>query len=380
MDALPLVLAALAAQAQPFATVPPAPPPVLNAITYAPPAPAIVRFRPGPATCRGEEQRPTLAEEPFPLGVMRAPSAGSSVALHFRIDPSGRPLGISHPPSPIPGFGVGDVAAAFAAWRFEPGAERRDCAIVFTPAAETVAAAAPESLHRFLALHPQSGQPRMIEVGRPAFDRVRPAGSTCFGGPRNVRLQAYPAFDEIKQPLGTLSYSFLAFDVARDGRPRNVRLLGSSGNRELDRQSLAALSRSRYQPEAKVGCLYHFYRRQAEPTPPPPIAEVSAFRAEGASCPQNTPDWVHMPPLRFPQEFQRRAIEGWAIVSYDLAPWGQTGNVKVLAAEPAAAFGEQASRIVREARTAGGGTGHTGCVARVVFRMPAFGEEPPRDE
>ena len=34
-----------------------------------------------------------------------------------------------------------------------------------------------------------------------------------------------------------------------------------------------------------------------------------------------------------------RAIEGWAVIAFDVAPWGGTGNVRVVASEPAADFG-----------------------------------------
>jgi TonB family protein len=211
---------------------------------------------------------------------------------------------------------------------------------------------------------------RASEVGRPAFERAKPAGTTCFDPRPSVRMLAFPAFEEIEQPAGTVHFSWLAHDIGPDGRVRNVRLLGSSGNDELDRRSRAAISRSRFQPGARTGCVFEYHRRAVEPMPAPPPPEEESFRAAGATCPQEEPQWLHMPPLDFPAAFNRRSIEGWAIVSYDLAPWGETGNVRVLAAEPAAVFGDQAARIVREARTAGGDSGFVGCTARVIFLMP----------
>ncbi|RKH77604.1 TonB family protein, partial [Corallococcus praedator] len=86
-----------------------------------------------------------------------------------------------------------------------------------------------------------------------------------------------------------------------------------------------------------------------------------------------------MPTGQFPPQFQRRAIEGWAIVQYDIAPWGATGNMKLLLAEPAAAFGDSALSLVRQAKFPASSTGAAACVMRVRFNMPALEAEtsPP---
>jgi TonB family protein len=374
----PLV-AGFAAAAQPAA--PPVPPPPLvsgGPFATVPLVPAIVRFTAGPPRCGGEEQSAVVAEEPFPRAhlQMGASRRLAEFRLRFRIDADGRPLGIAFEPLVEPGsefHDARDVPAAFAAWRFAPGPERRDCTIRFTPVVERVDSARPESLFRFVALHRLSGQRPVGEVGRAAFERIKPADSTCYEPRPDPRLFAYPPFQTMSQPQGTVSYSWVGHDIAADGRVRNLRLLAGSGNAELDRETVAALSRSRFQPGARRGCLYHFYRRERAPMAPPPLPDESGFRPAGATCPAEEPEWRSMPPLEFPEEFNRRGIEGWAILRYDLAPWGATGNVTVVAAEPAAAFGEQAARIVRGAQAAAG-PGYVGCTGRVIFRLPRDGK------
>ena len=74
--------------------------------------------------------------------------------------------------------------------------------------------------------------------------------------------------------------------------------------------------------------------------------------------------------MNFPEPFRRRPFEGWAVVRYDVAPWGATGNIEVLASEPAAAFGEQAKRVIASATKAPLSSGMAGCVDRVLFRLP----------
>jgi len=372
MPNLALLLATLAA------AVPPPPPigmgtsspPIVTTSGPLPGSLRIVTFDPGTARCGGEEQRPVLAELPFPAGTMiyREEAAPAPIRIRFSIDQEGRPLGIT-PTQPVPLVGR-DVAPALAAWRFEPGAARQDCEISFTLRSQAVEDADPALLHRYLALvHPR--QPGFnAAVGRAAFERTRLPGSTCFDPTPAVRQRVYPAFETIPQPLGTSSYTFLGFDIDARGRPTNARVLSSSGNEALDRQSLDAVSRSRFAPDARQGCSYFYYRTSSDAmeAPPPPAPE--AFGGSGPGCPSEGAKWAEMPPLVFPTNFQRRNIEGWAVIGYDLAPWGAVGNVRVLKAEPAAEFGDHAKGIVQRARRPASDAGATGCVTRVVYKLP----------
>jgi TonB family protein len=353
---------------------PPAPPPPPIVTVGGDIATAVLSFRAGRARCQSGEEMLVRDEPPLPQITSGAPDlpAPAPVMLRFRIDATGRPLSIVE--ETRSGFGPyydsRDVAAALAASRFREGQERSGCTIAFEVRAEPVEQADLATLYRLVALQP----PPAFSARRLIFERVTPPGSTCFNDPRlNVRLRAYPAFEEIAQPSGTFSYSFLGFDLDAKGRPRNVRLLGSGGNAELDRQSLDAVRRSRFSPIAKRGCTYSYWRRQTEPlTPPEPPPD--AYRADEALCPKDGSPWDYMPPLSFPPEFERRGIEGWAILRFDIAPWGGVGNVSVLAAEPSSAFGQQAMQIVSGARKPASSRGYTGCVTRVLFRMAASRE------
>jgi TonB family protein len=333
---------------------------------------AIISFRAGRARCRGGEEALLLNEPPLPVvAPWGAGTRLSPVTLSFRIDSGGRPLSISEEPR-LAGtsayFNRGDMIAAFAASRFRDGAERSGCTITYEAKAEPVETAELGALYRFVALQP----PPQFSVRHKIFERTTPAGSTCFNDPRlNVRLRAYPAFEEIPQAPGSLSYSFVGFDLDRGGRPRDARLLGSSGNQELDRQSLDAVRRSRFSPIAKRGCIYSYWRRQTDPLRAPEMPPADAYPADPARCPKEGSPWAYMPPLTFPSEFERRGIEGWAVVRFDVAPWGAVGNVSALAAEPAAPFGQQAVQILSGARKPPSGQGYSGCVARVLFKIGA---------
>jgi TonB family protein len=366
-----LALAALAPSQPPrIVALPPAPP--IVSVDGDMPA-TVLSFRPGTARCDSGEEALQSTELPLPViaagsGDARSPEP---VRIEFRIDSEGRPLGIGEVPREgRTGFyySSADVLPAFAASRFRGGAARSGCVIAYAVRSASVDQADLATLYRMVALQVPSGSP---VFRRAIFDRTKPPGSNCFDDPRlNVRLRAYPAFEEIPQPPGTMSYSFVAFDLDSGGRPRNGRVLGSAGNAELDRRSLAAVRASRFSPVAKQGCTYTYWRRPAEAVRAPEPPTLEGFRPEGSNCPKETIPWAYVPPLNFPAEFQRRGIEGWAILSYDVAPWGATGNVRVVAAEPAAAFGEQGRRIVSGAREPTSDSGHVGCLTRVVFRMP----------
>lgn len=374
MNAFALFAVAIAELLPPPIIVPPGP----NGSTTAMVS-SITRFLPGEVRCDGATIAPVLREEPLPVGSRRPTtlptgiaSPPASIALEFRIDATGRPLTIrtADPPSPSYLLDMRDVVPAFAAWRFAPGAERRNCTVAFAVRSEPLGTAELSTLYRYLALQ-RPGLPGFsFPVGRAAFDRLRPAGSTCSDEP-SVRLRAYPPFEEIPQAAGTRSHSFLAYDIDASGRPRNVRLLGSGGNAELDRASIAAIGDSRFAPEARTGCTYYYYRNLSEPMAAPATPEPATFKTADSDCPDDRNfAWSKLPDLSFPAEFAARNTEGWAVVRFDVAPWGEVGNVTVAAAEPAAAFGERAQSVVRAAKKNVSDRGYRGCVTRVVFKLP----------
>lgn len=94
------------------------------------------------------------------------------------------------------------------------------------------------------------------------------------------------------------------------------------------------------------------------------------MRPANAVCPAKV-EWATRPTTFYPPAYRNRAIEGWAVVSFDTAPWGEVGNVKLLEAQPSADFGSQAMAIVRGARVTPSAQGASGCVETVKFMMPA---------
>ncbi|MBB5709028.1 TonB family protein [Sphingomonas xinjiangensis] len=329
----------------------------------------VVDFEVGQVSCDGGVAVPVRVERPFPVWAEGMPGSRTQpIEMAFRIDAEGRPLSIVRQQRPSAAVRVlyissEDVLPAFAAWRFAAGQARTGCRMRFDPVAAPIATASPTLLRRYyVSPHQRRPQERQL------FARLHPADTNCIeAGVPQVRLRAYPAFEDIPQPSGTWSYSMTGFDIDASGKPVRVQLTESNGNAVLDREALAAIRRSRFAPEARHGCTYPYYRYSTTAMTGPAMPPKASFKAADARCPDETIDWAFLPPLRFPQGFERRRIEGWAIVGYDVAPWGVTGNVRVLAAEPAAAFGEQAQRVIQQARQPASSTGASGCVDVVRF-------------
>ena len=319
----------------------------------------------------------------MPSAYMRYPTtqpaqAAAPVAtIRFRIDPSGRPLGISWDGGGAP-HGP-DVMPAFAAWRFEKGQERAKCEVALERQEARVSQADLQSVYRLMALVNPRQLPGGEELRKAVLRRATPEGSDCMDRRPNIRQQVFPAFEQIPQAKGTVSHSFMTFDLDATGRPVNVRLVGSGGNAELDRQSLNAAARSRFAPGERRGCLMWFYRVPSEPLEAPLGPSAESLAPTNSNCPTDSREpWVQLPPLVYPNEFRRRRIEGWAIVGYDLAPWGGVGNVQLLAAEPASPFGQRAVGVVRNGRKKESPNGYRGCTIRVRFVITDDAPDPEK--
>lgn len=285
-------------------------------------------------------------------------NADQSVQLRFRIDENGRPLGITRDPE---GYGMmADLTPSLAGSRFAPNAKREGCVIVYQPKRSSIADA---DLHDLIgySIFAQSRPPKEL------FDRILPAGSDCNIQRPAILLRAFPDFEKIPVTAGRSDWSMVQFDIDAAGKPISLRTYGTTGNKALDKASLKAVAQSRFTTGAKRGCIYPYWRR-GDTLAAPEGKEIAAYRSEDSDCPQPV-EWKSQPTLMYPENFRRRGIEGWAVIAFDLAPWGAVGNAKVVAAEPAAEFGEAAQRIVLGSAAASSKKGYSNCVVRVRYAM-----------
>jgi len=340
------------------ATVPP--PPIVIAPSPAPARAALLSWTSGDVNCSGTAASVVRIERPWLQRVYPNNAKYAPVSFAFDIDASGRPLSIRKGDAATP-YGIADdLGPALAVTRFRPGQPKKGCTIVYSPELTAVDDAPLSALMAYSA-NPVSG-PLPPEAWKRIF-----ATGTCKGDSvAGLRNRAFPNFRAVPAEPGVRDWSMVGYDVGEDGASINVETLASSGNAGLDQASRAATSETRYWFGAFTGCRFSYWR-SAGTLPAPPAPEEDAFRPAGATCPQRR-EWATPPVLRFPEPYRRRAIEGWAVVTYDVAPWGEINNIQVKASQPSADFGAQAVTVLRSARVKPG-PGAVGCVERVRFVM-----------
>jgi TonB family protein len=287
----------------------------------------------------------------------------------FAIDAQGRARTIRRDATSPSNYYVdtSDLAPSLAASHFPAGAPHDKCSVRYKASFNPIDTAAMSDLYA-LASRPETAgnAPRL-------YERVQPEGSTCPGAPGQYRRLNLPAFERMRPVVGDPAWVFFAFDVDPGGKPAAVRVLGTSGDAELDAAGRRALLANRYAPGSGYrGCTYHFQLADVTEHPAPELpADAPGGPADQPGCmidPKSISGLLNE--NAYPRPFARRRIEGMAIIGYDTAPWGGVGNVKVLLSEPAEEFGAVARDAFSNAHVAESATGRRGCVQRVKFKLP----------
>lgn len=360
-----LATAAVAHASMPTAQLPRpprAPGPIVSTPASSGGGQRLIGWRAGPISCAGSPVVPrALPAVPERLGWTQASDTQpNAVTLRFDIDSGGRPHGIGHN-GPIYIPYSDDLEATLATASFAAGVERSGCTMTYELESIAIDAAPVERLIAY-SLFP-GGQP----LPQTGFERIRSmasANSTCGDPLPQVRRRSYPDFKAIPQAPATRSWSMIGFDIDPRGKPVSVRVFRSTGNGALDRASVQAVAESRFEPGARRGCLYPYWR--TGPTLTAPAIPETPAEQTSATCPVAS-QWKTQPVLRFPEQYRRHGVEGWAVIAYDVAPWGQTGNLRVVASEPSGAFGAAAINTVRAATKEASPQGYSNCITRVRF-------------
>ena len=323
---------------------------------------ALVQWEPGEIRCHGASVTGQPIRRPWNQLAWLGNQTPRALTIRFAIDPTGRPVSLTREPADFVPLSD-DVEPALAASRFARQSPQQDCTVTYTMRSTPLAAADAQELMAY-TVHPLSG--RLPEEG---WQRIREAGGDCLTNPQPQPLERhFPDFATIAATPGVRDWSMIRYDIDVAGRPRGATVLTGTGNRALDEAAMKAIRESRFTRGARTGCLYPYWRGAAKlPAPEMPEA-IRATKVEEGNCPDQH-GWAVPPQLRFPEAYRRRSIEGWAVIHYDVAPWGETGNLKVVAAQPSDAFGAQALAMIRAARLPASRQGYTGCVDRVRFNM-----------
>lgn len=316
-------------------------------------------WTPGEVRCEGSTIAPVQTlRRPYNGLVYPRAMPSEPVMLRFAIDATGRVYSIARE-SQGGSYQSDDIAPALASSRFAPGRAFQGCTVTYSSSIIPLANAPVAELLSY-SMNQQSGP-----LPREGWRRIE-SGANCFSQPRpQPVLRAYPDFSTVKATPGVRDWSLVRFDTDADGRAVRPIVVTGTGNRNLDEASIAAVADSRFTGGARSGCLYPYWRApaalRAQPMPDKPYEPARCARKDG---------WQTAPVLSYPPAYQRRAIEGWAVVRYDIAPWGATGNVSVIEAQPSADFGVQAKRMIEAAKARPSDTGASNCVVHVRYAIP----------
>lgn len=323
---------------------------------------SLVGWTPGAVRCGTSIVPGQPIRRPWNALAWGTPPSSDSITYRFDIDASGRPVSITREAPRFIPFAE-DVGPALAVSRFAPGAPQQGCTVTFTKWSSTLAQADVIELMSY-TVHPDAGV-----LPKPGWDRIRSVAGSCFDTPYPQPLvRRFPDFQALPATPGVPSWSMIAYDLDAGGKPLRPRVFAGTGNAALDKASLAAIRGSRFTRGARTGCFYPFRRAPAKLEAPAMPQVIHDAKVEGGTCPDEH-GWASPPQLRFSEPWRRRSIEGWAVIRYDVATWGELGNMKVIAAQPSSEFGEQAMNVLRTARFAPSARGYVGCVDRVKFVM-----------
>lgn len=292
----------------------------------------------------------------------------AAITLEFVLDRTGQPMSIKRA-----GSGAGsaifrntDLMPSLAASRFEGAGLPLNCSITYTQKSVPVAdASLPELLRR------DGYSPTRIWTDE-VRDRV--AVGDCLDSPRPRSLvRYYPDFEAVPQEMGARSWLVVTFDIDSSGVPMNIEIVGTSGNSAMGREAVQTIAKSRFRDGVRTGCAVSF-GKGADTVEAPDAPEKEQYGAAPGACDADE-RWAVRPRLSYPKAYQARSIEGWAIVSYDVAPWGEIGNVKVLESQPSEEFGVEAAAMIRRSKFTPQEQGLVGCTERVFYRMKGNPED-----
>lgn len=317
-------------------------------------------------TCNGVAISPVYSEALAAQQASAWDARDDDTVLSFSIAADGRTTDISPDDAPRTSFGA--LQAELAAWRF-PAQPRQNCRLTVRWRVTPLAEAETPDLLNYFAVNRTTGPLRNAvakRLGGPDAD----CGAR-FGG-RRPEVVSFPNFQKGRRPPpGGRSWSVTRWNIDAEGRATNVETLGSSGDADLDAEARRATAETRMLPgPARTGCVYNVYRT-GETLPAPPMPPEDQPEDPLQQCPPAVGDrFKARSNPAFPAAFSQRSIEGWAKVRFDIAPWGQIGNVSVIEAQPAAAFGEDALRLVQTSQATPGFEAGVRCVVPVRYRLP----------
>lgn len=288
----------------------------------------------------------------------------------FSVTPEGRVIDLKYSRTANIPWSVDEHTAIVASWRFAPGAGAKDCQVDTAPTYAPVAETSPARLFELLADNPRNSNI--------AFRQALAAGGDCYRDPRRrPQMVVYPDLRPFDDKTVDPPWAGVRYDIDASGAVRNVRVAAQYGQAAFADAAASAMAEAHFFPGSpRTGC-YAAFKAAPKATEPPKAPDAASFERPGDDC-RITREALKLPDAKmFPGGFSKRRVAGWAIVRFDVAPWGQLGMMKVLAAQPTDMFGEAATMLLMSAHPDPPPTGYRGCVVPIIYAIPAI---PPDED
>lgn len=263
-----------------------------------------------------------------------------------------------------------DQIAIIASWRFAPGAPLSGCSLDAAPTVTPLAETPPAKLFEIVAAEGRNAVPAVHEA-------LNAQGDCYKGARRRPDTWAYPDTRPFDDKSVDPPWVAITYDIDAKGATRNIKAVVQHGDPALAQAATAAIAKGRFLPgPARVGCRA-FVKARPKLSAPPARPDIKTFERPEDQCDLTREQMNLSTPMAFPPAFARQRVGGWAIVRFDVAPWGEIGAVEVLAAQPTQAFGSPAQILVRQARPKPRPTGYHGCIVPIIYAIPPETEEGP---
>ncbi|MGB7418810.1 MAG: TonB family protein [Erythrobacter sp.] len=327
----------------------------------APDLPHMAVWRPGPVLCSDGRYFSSDSFPPsIPASVGEAEDPSPDATFAFTLTNEGRALSIAMIEDGKRRSHTLDIAPTIAAGSFGPSPSDTQCEVNFSQAVFPVGRAEPQDLVLLGAYDPQA-------PGASLAWTIRTRGDCLFAPiPRPVN-DVQPDFAALSQTPGAANWTVVTFDLDEEGIPVDIAILASSGAEDLDRAVLETTAQSRLSESDRTGCI-RTVGTAADVIGAPVQPELGFFGPIPEACDADNLLSEELL-LEYPAAYQRRAIEGWAILRYDIASTGKIENIEVLEAQPAVEFGMAAKSLLEGGRAQERASGLAGCVIPVSFSI-----------
>jgi hypothetical protein len=251
---------------------------------------------------------------------------------------------------------VRDLMPSLRASRFAQGAPKANCRVDYTPRYDDAAGIGRDPLARIAAVPG-------FKITAALSDQLGGGDCNTVGWPAPL-LRGFPDFRKVSAREGVRTWTWIRLDIDEAGAPINPTVIASSGDATLDAEGLRAYRVSRFAGGPRTGCVAVWWRDPGL-IPAPPAPENCAFPGHRSCAALRS--WNTKPKLTYPQAYNERQIEGWAVLGFDIAADGSIGNVNVLAAQPSEEFGTAGAAVLQSGRFAAGDEALTNCIEQVRF-------------